>query len=131
MAVIADDLRAGFLDVVRNEKRTIVAYATGVLLIVAGAVFDDSLRFRGGPMTVVGGVMIALAIFVPFVTAKVTERLRPDIDTAITEVYSTMHDAIALQREEHALDLAQVREEHAADLREVREIVADVRAQLR
>lgn len=127
MAVVIDDLRAGVVDVVRHDKRTIVAYLTGAILIATGVAFSDWLHFRGAVIMAIGGAFIVGAVFVPAVTAKLADRMSPDITVELAEVYSTMHDALASQREQHEADLRDVQEQHARDLREVREIVAEVR----
>lgn len=125
MAVVIEDLRAGVVDVVRHDKRTIVAYATGAVLIAAGVALSDWLHFRGAVIMSIGGAFIVGAVFVPAVTAKLVDR--PDFSVDLAEVYSTMHDALASQQEQHDADLRDVQEQHARDLREVREIVAEVR----
>jgi hypothetical protein len=127
MAVVIDDLRAGVVDVVRHDKRTIVAYLTGAALIATGVAFSDWLHFRGAVMMSIGGAFIVGAVFVPAVTTRLVDRMRPDFSVDLAEVYSTMHDALASQQEQHEADLRYVQEQHALDLREVREIVAEVR----
>src|SRR5690606_39070015 len=65
MAAIGDDLRLGAVEVMRRDDRSVVAYATGAVIIAASVMFRDFMPYRGVGVGTIGGALIAIAIFLP------------------------------------------------------------------
>jgi hypothetical protein len=135
MAAIGDDLRLGAVEVmrrVRRDVRSVVAYATGAVLIAASVLFRDFMPYRGVGIGTIGGALIAIAIFLPPIANRLIGRLRhSDITAELADLENAWLNRFATQ-EQRWRDEAEARDQlWAQRLDELTAIVRAARDQLR